>query len=162
MLYSQHWKVFLTFMEVIVNKSIPLPFGLQFAEQPVTNNIAVPISIYDEDEDISVVIDENGQRIPSVEYCGKVGTKTFTNVKAEETDEDQDSPGMVGTKTGTAVKEEEVDSDDDHFLFILGTKTETYVKSEQSDEDPGIDTGPKSPLSTGTATKVAEEITDKD
>ena len=136
-----------------MNKSIPLPFGLQFAEQPINNDTIVPASVYDEDEDISVVVDKDGQRTPSVEYYRKMGTKTFTHVQEEATDDDEEFPSLVATKTATAT-EEESDSDDEHYFLILGTKTETFVQSEQSDEDPGIDTG--------TATKVAEEITDND
>ncbi len=145
-----------------MNKSTPLPFGLQFAEQLIDNNIIVPASIYDEDEDISLVVDEAGQRIPSVEYYPKVGTKTFTNVQAEETDDDRESSQMIGTKTMTEVEEETSDSDDNHFMPMLGTKTETFVQAENTDADPGIDTYPKPPLTTGTATKVATESTDKD
>jgi len=145
-----------------LNKPTSLPFGLQFAEHPIAKNFIVPVPVYDENEDISVVVDENGQRIPSVEYHGKVGTKTVTAVQSEDTDDDQESLKMVGTETVTKVKEEASDSDDDHFSLILGTKTETYVQSEQSDEDPGIDTRPKPPITTGTATKVAKEETDDD
>ncbi len=124
-------------MNVILNKSISLPFGLQFTERPTANSFIVPV--YDEDEDISVVIDENGRRIPSVVYFGNVGTKTFTKVHEESSDSDEDS-----------------------FSLILSTKTETFVLSEQTDEDPGIDTTPKPPIVTGTATSVVAEETDSD
>lgn len=143
-----------------MNKRTPIPFGLHFAEHPTpTKYIA---SIYDEVEGISMVVDENGQKIPLVEYYGIMATKTFTKVQAEDTDEDQEALATVSTKTYTEVKEESSDSDDDHPSLILSTKTETFVQSEQTDDDPGIDTGPKPPLSTGTATKVAWEETDKD
>ena len=140
-----------------MNKSTSLLFGLQFAEYPTANNFTTPL--YDEDEDISVIINENGQKIPSVEYRRDVGTKTFTEVQEENTDDDQDTLQMVGTKTGSAVQEESSDSDEDHFTLALSTKTETFVQAEQTDEDPGIDTPP---LTTGTATKVAREETDND
>ena len=147
-------------MEAILNKPTSLPFGLQFIERPTANNFIVPV--YDEDEDISVVIDENGRRIPSVEYFGNAGTKTFTKVQDEGTDDDQESLKAVGTKTFTEVHEESSDSDEDYFSFTLSTKTETFVLSEQTDEDPGVDSTPKQPIITGTATSVFREETDSD
>jgi len=143
-----------------MNKPTSLPFGLRFAEYPAAINFIIPV--YDEDEDISVVVDENGKRIPSVEYYGNAGTKTVTEVQSESTDDDQESMNMVLTKTATAVNEESSDSDEDQFSLFLSTKTYTFVQSEQTDEDPGLDTAPKPPLSTNTATKVVNEETDND
>ena len=144
-----------------MNKSSPLPFGLQFTEQPANNKLNFPSSVYDEEEDISIVLNERGQRIPAVSYT-KMGTKTMTHVDSEDTDDDDAFSNMSGTKTATAVEEEAPDSDDDYFFLALSTKTETFVQSEGSDQDPSIDSGPKSPINTATATKVAQEVTDND
>jgi hypothetical protein len=143
-----------------MNKTTSLPFGLRFEEHPNVKDFIIPL--YDEDEDISVVIDENGRKIPSVEYYGNLGTRTATKVQNEGTDEDPGSSNMGGTRTLTEVKDESSDSDEDRFSLILGTRTETFVQSEQSDEDPGIDVEPRPPLTTRTATSVAREDTDKD
>jgi len=145
-----------------LNKPTSLPFGLQFAENPVTNVLITSATIYDEDQDISVVIDKNGQRIPSVENYKNLGTKTFTEVQAEATDDDQNVLNVLVTATKTAATEESSDSDDNRFALILSTKTETLVAPEQTDEDPSLGIGLKPPLTTGTATKVAVEETDKD
>jgi hypothetical protein len=143
-----------------MKKSSPTPFGFRYEEKPVANE--VDCSIYDEAEDISVVIDDNGQKIPSVEYRGSLGTRTLTKVQNESTDEDPDTPAGGGTRTITAVRSESTDFDDDRYLLALSTKTETFVQKEQSDQDPGIDVVTRPPLTTRTATKVAREDTDQD
>jgi hypothetical protein len=148
------------FTEVSLNKPTSLPFGLRFAERPTANNFIVPA--YDEDEDLSVVIDEKGRKISSVEYYGNLGTSTATKTQEEITDEDHDSFKLGGTKTFTHVNEEVSDSDDNHFSLILGTKTGSAVQSEQSDEDPSVDNTPKSPVTTKTFTNVVREETDSD
>ncbi|MGD0857294.1 MAG: hypothetical protein ABSA18_16095 [Dehalococcoidia bacterium] len=143
-----------------MEKPSSLPFGLRYEEHPVANDFVS--SIYDEDEDISVVIDENGQKIPSVEYRGNLGTKTLTRLQNESTDEDPGTSKLGGTRTITAVQSESTDFDDGQYSLALSTKTTTFVQAEQSDEDPGIDVVSRPPLTTRTATKVAREDTDQD
>lgn len=143
-----------------MEKSTVMPFGLHFLEQPIDNVYISPL--YDEDEDISIVIDENGDKHPSVEYYSNTSTKTATSVQEENTDEDQDYAKIVNTTTATKVKEEISDSDDEFFSPNLGTRTDSFVQAEQTDEDPGIDTGPKPPVTTKTFTHVSREETDSD
>ncbi len=142
-----------------MNQAISIPFGLQFEEHPIAKNFTPPI--YDDEEDISVYIDRNGNKVPSVEYYGNLETTTLTKVQNESADEDPTLFSADGTRTLTEIQNESSDSDDS-ILLSLGTQTATFVQSEQTDEDPGIDTSPRPPLSTGTATKVAKEDTDKD
>jgi hypothetical protein len=144
----------------MMEKSTFIPFGLRFAEQPAEKAYTIPT--YDEEEDISVVIGEGGQKFPFVEYYPNISTKTATSVQEENTDEDQDYAKIVATGTATKVKEEVSDSDDEIFTAILGTKTDTFVQAEQTDEDPGVDSGPKPPITTKTFTNVAVEETDSD
>lgn len=143
-----------------MNRTTFLPFGLRFEEHPVAKEFTFPI--YDEDEDISVYIDEKGKKTPSVEYYGNLGTRTETRVQNEGTDEDPSLLKMSGTRTLTKIRDESSDSDDDSFSLFMGTKTETFVQAEQSDEDPGINTETRPPLTTSTATSVAMEDTDTD
>lgn len=141
-----------------MDKKSPLPFGLQFEENPIDKEFVIPI--YDENEDMSMVIDKHGQKIPFVEYCGNLGTKTATKVQNEGNDEDPDS--MDGTRTITRVKEESSDSDEDRYFHFLGTRTDTFVQSEQIDTDPGFDNESEPSLNTKTATSVSKEGTDED
>lgn len=143
-----------------MNRTTSLPFGLRFEEYPVAKEFTFPI--YDEDEDISVYIDEKGKKIPSVEYCGNLGTRTETKVQNEGTDEDPSLLNMSETRTLTEIHNELSDSDDESFSFSMGTITGTFVQAEQSDEDPGIDTEHRPPLTTSTVTSVAREDTDTD
>ena len=137
------------------------PFGLLFEEHPIATDFIIPI--YDEDEDISIIVDEGGHKKPYVEYFRNSGTKTLTKVANESIDEDRDSLKMGGTRTLTAVKSDDSsDSDEVAISLMLGTKTATFVQSEEADTDPGIDVVPKPPLTTRTVTAVAREDTDKD
>jgi len=142
-----------------MNRTSFLPFGLRFEEHPLSGDFDPPI--YDEDEDISICIDEKGQKVPSVEHYWGLGTRTETKVANEGTDEDSRFSALRGTRTLTEIQNETSDSDDS-FLLSLATTTATFVSSEQTDEDPGIDTDPRPPLTTRTATSVAKEDTDTD
>ena len=136
------------------------PFGLLF-EEPANSVLEVMSPVYDETEDISVIIDDRGNKIPYVEWHGSVGTKTDTGIARVGTDEDNEAPKTLGTRTLTEVKKEEADFDDMSYLF-MGTKTLTSVSSEQADEDRGDDIRSLPKLHTMTATKTAGEGTDDD
>ena len=137
-----------------------IPFGLRFEENFAETDYIVPI--YDEDQDISVILDEKGCKIPYVEYYGAIGTKTLTKVQSESSDEDQNSSVAGGTRTVTESSKESTDSDTDSFVVSLGTRTETFVRSEQSDQDPSTQFEPRPPLTTRTATKTVSEGTETD
>ncbi len=142
-----------------MNKNDVTPFGLLFEEQVIpTGEIATPV--YDEDENISVIIDERGNKTPYVESNSNFGTLTITRIKEESTDDDEPQ-NALGTRTLTEVKEEDSDVDDMVNLF-LGTKTTTSVKSEQTDNDPNEIHYELPIMSTITATKAANEDTDFD
>ncbi|SRR6266498_479562 len=140
-----------------MKESLAMPFGLLFEERPVVSNLIMPI--YDEDEDISIVVDENGHKIPSVEYRTGIGTKTATST-IEDTDDDEDALMVNGTRTVTETQAESADSDENVFLAMLATKTETFVQSEDSDKDPTFEL--RQPYTTGTATKTSNEDSDTD
>lgn len=148
-----------------MNHTSPLPFGLRYEERPYAKDFTLPT--YDEDEDISVYIDANGQKTPSVECYGSLGTKTETKVVSEGTDEDPSFLKMGGTRTLTEVQNESADSDDT-FLSALTTRTGTFVEDEQSDsdEDTAIELMskpmPKPLPTTKTFTNVVRENTDQD
>jgi len=143
-----------------MHKIAQIPFGLYFEEFPIVENSLHPI--YDEDEEISVIFDENGRKIPVVECYGAIGTKTVTFIHGEETDDDQDSSLSIGTRTLTHVQDESSDSDEDSFSFLLGTKTATAVQPEQSDEDSDHQYNPGPIIATGTFTKIKNENSDSD
>lgn len=144
-----------------MKKTDSIPFGFQFIECPTASNFTSPT--YDEDEDLSVFINEKGQKIPSVEYYRGLGTKSMTKVQDESTDDDESSLRAAGTRTVTEVQEETTDSDDDQFSLFLNTKTATAVQSEESDDDPTFFSDPpKPPLTTTTHTYVLSEETDSD
>jgi hypothetical protein len=136
----------------------PIPFGLLFEEKPIENWEDIPY-FYDEDEDLSVVLSNDGRKIPFVESCGIGGTKTMTKIKDEGSDDDVDA--FQGTRTVTEKQSESSDSDDENFV-LLGTKTATSVQSEQSDSDSDISYGPKPPLTTRTLTHTQTEESDSD
>jgi hypothetical protein len=142
-----------------MDKNDVLPFGLLFEESIIPNQeIVAPI--YDETEGITIIIDENGNKKPYVEWHKNVGTKTATKVEKENMDDDE-PPNTVGTRTITEVREEVSDVDDMVNLF-LGTKTATAVKSEQPDDDPKNMLYEASVLGTKTKTKQSGEGTDSD
>ncbi len=122
-----------------MEKKRAMPFGLLF-EEPIVPSKEIVIPIYDEVEDISVVVDEDGVKRPFVEWSGNLGTKTLTHVESESTDDDEDlSRSFLGTKTLTAVEAEQTDEDDDIETIVnysmLGTKTATKSAGEESDDD---------------------------
>lgn len=137
------------------------PFGLLF-EEPIVSNDEFIAPIYDEDDDISIVHDENGSKRPYVEYYGKLATRTFT--KADGENSDTDEPCALGTRTITEVRTEASDDDDDVSSIFLSTKTVTAVKVEQTDEDEdGFEPQRISLiLGTRTYTRQAGEGTDRD
>jgi hypothetical protein len=140
-----------------MEKTVNIPFGLMYEEKPSSE--IVLHAMYDEEEDISVIIDPNGQKIPCVENSQYMGTSTAT--KAVETSDEDPGTG-TSTRTVTNVTRESSDSDEGRASLALGTRTETFVSAEQSDEDPGIDVISRPPVKTGTATSVAKEETDSD
>lgn len=142
-----------------MNKKVQLPFGLQFEEYPVPVEFTPPI--YDEDEELSFYIDENGRKVPAVEWRGNVGTKTFTHVEAENTDEDRDLINRASTGTATKIQEESSDSDSSVFL-ALSTQTETFVQSEQTDNDSSAESRQYLAASTKTSTAFQDESNDED
>ena len=139
----------------------PIPFGLLF-EEPTKPAIEMISPLYDEAEDITVIIDDRGNKIPYVEWYGLVGTKTDTRIAAESADDDDDGPRTLGTRTLTEVKKEDASDFDDMGYLFMGTKTSTSVSSEQTDEDRDDDIRSSPKLHTMTATKTAGEGTDND
>jgi hypothetical protein len=122
-----------------MNKNRGIPLGLLFKE-PVAPISEIVVPVYDEVEGISVIVDENGNKKPYVEWAPNLGTKTETRVAAEGTDEDENTPGFLGTKTVTAVKAEQTDDDDYLDLplekgSMIRTKTVTKLLREESDDD---------------------------
>ena len=110
-----------------MNKTMATPFGLRFEERPTAADFIIPI--YDEEEDISVVVDNAGHKIPYVEYYENLGTKTFTKVANKKPAGISNSLKMSGTRTLTEVQAKSSDSDDSSFSFTLSTKTQTFVQS---------------------------------
>jgi hypothetical protein len=138
-----------------MNKNIPRPFGLRYEEQPTAENITIPL--YDEEEDISIIIDEKGQKVPAVEFPQNMGTTTATKA-VENSDEDPN----ISTRTVTRISNESSDYDDKQFALTLGTRTDTFVATEQTDEDPGAEVVSRPSITTKTATSVIKEVTDSD
>jgi len=109
-------------------KEKALPFGLLFEEAaPLPQGLVSPV--YDEDTDLSYVKDADGSRVPYVEFCGILGTQTVTEVKDEETDEDEE---------------------EERFNQLMGTDTATKADGENTDEDPDDD---------DTSTKSMNDVT---
>jgi hypothetical protein len=144
-----------------MSKKNPTPFGLLF-EEPTNPVLEVVSPLYDETEDITVILDDQGNKIPYVEWYGLVGTKTTTRIAAEGADDDDDGPQTLGTRTLTEVKKEGSSDFDDMSYLFMGTKTSTSVSSEQADEDRDDDVRSSPKLYTMTATKTAGEGTDND
>ena len=144
-----------------MNMKNPIPFGLLF-EEPTKPAIEMVSPLYDEAEDIAVIIDNRGSKIPYVEWYGLVGTKTDTRIAAEGADDDDDDLRTLGTRTLTEVKKEDASDFDDMSYLFMGTKTSTSVSSEQADEDRDDDIRSSPKLHTMTATKTAGEGTDND
>jgi hypothetical protein len=136
------------------------PFGLLF-EEPVVPNLEIIIPTYDESEDISVIIDEHGNKTPYVEWNCNLGTKTMTKVAGESTDDD-DGPKTLGTRTETFVSEEASSDIDDTANLFLGTKTSSIVDIEKTDDDNSEMQYNLPILGTKTATKTFGEGTDDD
>jgi hypothetical protein len=109
------------------------PFGLIFEESPEFQPLQID-SKYDEDWDMNVVLDENGIKIPCVEYGLTLGTKTETRVSGEVSDDD-DQMSYLGTKTRTFENQEDSDSDEGNLSSFLGTKTSTAIEKEKPDTD---------------------------
>jgi len=139
-----------------MKNAVNTPFGLMYEEQPSSETVIDTI-YYDEEDDISVIIDQYGQKSPFVELSQYMGTSTAT--KAVETSDEDPS---TGTRTVTNTTRESTDSDEGRLSLALGTRTDTFVATEQSDEDPGSEITSKPPVKTGTATSVAKEETDSD
>jgi len=142
-----------------MDKNNVIPFGLLFEETmiPILENVS---AVYDESEDINVIIDEDGNKTPYVEWKGNMGTKTETRIRGESMDDDE-PPNPLGTHTITEVKIESSDIDDMVNLF-LGTKTITAVKAEETDDDPSEMNYSRKILGTKTLTKEHGEGTDDD
>ena len=96
-----------------MNNSNSKLFGLNFEEKIIDRDSIIFPSfcspVYDEELNISVYIDENGNKMPCVELEKFVSTKTRTRVSRENSDPDAD-------------------------MILSGPKTRTYVDQEDSDE----------------------------
>jgi hypothetical protein len=149
-----------------------VPFGLLFEESaPQPRNQVEPT--YDEETDISYVIDSEKRKIPYVECGSFTGTNTATKVYRETTDtdpgEDQTRFSVEGTTTVTRIKQESTDTDpeNDHSCFFgaLATESVTLVQAEATDTDPENDCVRPSKVpfgGTDTLTEVKKENTDRD
>jgi len=118
-----------------MKKLINVPFGLLFEETlNQDNNTLVPV--YDEIEDISYVVTED-VKVPYVEYCNGLGTKTATKTKDEDSDSDDNiTYSFIGTKTMTcAVEQSDEDDDRKPDISKTGTRTVTATSTENSDSD---------------------------
>lgn len=150
-------------------KQTNIPFGLLFEEAaPEPRGLIVPT--YDEEADLSYVVDSAGHRIPYVEFTAAIGTETHTRIASESVDEDENRLGFLGTETATKVRIEATDRDPEgnkpRPIVSLGTESVTLIQSESTDTDPEDDrTSPsiRRPLvGTDTFTEVKREATDKD
>jgi hypothetical protein len=111
-----------------------LPFGLQFAE-PQRDGESLPLLVYDETTDLSMITLEDGRRVPFLSLPALQGTSTFTKVTAEQQDTDASAtPASLGTRTQTEVQQEQQDSDIS-LASYLGTNTFTAVSAEKVDSD---------------------------
>lgn len=140
-----------------------LPFGLLFEEESVDSPNSIIHPLYDEDQDVSVWIDKEGNRIPFVEHLGVLSTKTATKTSSEGSDDDETLQFATSTRTITEENNEESDSDEDlNYSINLRTTTMTFDQSEQSDEDE--DRLPQSTffLNTKTDTRELNENSDED
>lgn len=123
------------------------PFGLLF-EEAASPPATQMHPYYDEETDLSYVMDETATPVPFVEYNGMLGTQTETKIRSESTDT---APGeehsqiavSAGTHTMTAVQMEETDVDhmdsvsrfESHKRVSMGTDTFTETKVETTDTD---------------------------
>lgn len=130
------------------------PYLLQFAT-PRSNEGQGMGGRYCEDRQVWV-IDFNGAARPIVEYApeslAQTQTKTFTQVEAD--DHDQDRGAFAGTSTFTKVRQE-ADDQDASFGAIGETRTLTEVRQEADDRDPS-----HSLLEVQTKTDVSQESDD--
>lgn len=127
--------------------SIIMPFGLLFQEtvSPLIEQIH---PCYDEETDLSYIMDETATLVPFVERNGILGTQTETKIRSESTDTDPGGDhsqiiGLMGTETITLVEAE--DGDVDHAAsasrfdlckeVFIGTDTFTEVDAEPTDTD---------------------------
>ncbi|TKJ28288.1 MAG: hypothetical protein CEE40_11790 [Chloroflexi bacterium B3_Chlor] len=90
-----------------------LPFGLLFRE-PAVDAGEVPVPVYDEAQDISVV-EQDGEPVPFVmAVLGAMATQTETKAWGESTDQDIDPATprwSLGTFTETKAMGEHTDRD---------------------------------------------------
>lgn len=114
-----------------------IPFALLYAETVQTKSNRME-TIYDEAEDLNMVeIDDRMVPIAMMEQ-NNLGTKTFTAVKPETTDEDLIGCNMMlKTSTITEIRREETDADlsEDYREINLGTQTVTKEWKENTDSD---------------------------
>lgn len=140
---------------------MPVPFAMRFATSTTTkSNIQ---AVYDEDLDVSVVVDALGNRVPLVMLHNSriTGTETMTEAGGESTDTDISpadfcaggglrsidkpadtrfraplvSPQTQVTGTETFTKEQGEGTDTDVSLGAFGTETNTRTWDEATDTD---------------------------
>lgn len=112
-----------------------VPFLMRFAE-PVNAPTPSVRPRYDETRDISVVT-EGGEEVPFV-TADVTGTRTFTEVRGETTDQDyQTSSQAMSTQTVTKARGESTDSDRTTARppSAMGTQTITFTRGEATDAD---------------------------
>ncbi len=143
-----------------MQKNDHMPFGLIF-EEPLHNLPIKILPVYDDIEDISVFIDEQGNKMPYVEYCGSLCTRTETRIVGETSDSDEEPEGLRECNCYNMQGKIQLNSKLLHINSAIGTKTTTAVEMEQTDED--VDRNYIFPLlNTQTATKTFGEGSDDD
>lgn len=166
------------------NMNTDIPFGMLFEEKVPNLNYKLPEPIYDSEQNLSVILNKQGNLVPFVENMSAVlGTETATKVRAEGTDQDREICSSLGTRTISEVRTEPTDSDDeklnasfhavtttrvkvetsdsneDRAWAFMGTETFTHVRQEQSDSD---EDRACAFMGTKTFTHVRQEQTDSD
>lgn len=136
------------------------PFGTLFEVALQYDENVEPSSYYDEEQDLSFIMMQDGSKQILVEAEFTAGTKTETFQQQERPDDD-DSGRSYGTHTVTNVKKETSDVDDTLYHSVA-TKTATSVKKEQTDQDLSTESFLGYSLGTKTETKADKEGTDSD
>lgn len=144
----------------MANKSEIRPFGTLFEVALKYDGNVEPSSYYDEEQDLSLIIMQDGSKqvLVEAEFAARTKTETF---QQQEREDDDDSGRLYGTHTGT--NEKSGTSELNNTLYhSVATNTATSVKKEQTDQDSSPETFFGYSLGTQTATKADKEVTDSD